>query len=195
MNLVIATSNKGKLNEFKRILSKSFDNIFSMKNIGIDEDIAEDGETLEENSLIKARFVKNFTPFCVLADDTGLCVNALNGKPGVRSARFFAENATHAQNRAYLLKLMQGVTDRTACFSAVLTLILPDGNIIVVKGETKGKITFYEVGDGGFGYDSVFFSDELGKTFAQATKEEKDRVSHRGKAAQELIKRLEKVGI
>ncbi|MDD4832280.1 MAG: RdgB/HAM1 family non-canonical purine NTP pyrophosphatase [Clostridia bacterium] len=195
MNLVIATSNEGKLNEFKRILSKSFDNIFSMKDIGVNEDIVENGETLEENSLIKAQFVKRFTPFCVLADDTGLCVNALHGKPGVRSARFFAENATHAQNRTYLLKLIEGVTDRSAYFSAVLTLILPDGNIIVVKGETKGKITSSEIGDSGFGYDSVFFSDELGKTFAQATKEEKDRVSHRGKATQELIKRLEKIGI
>ncbi|HRX13410.1 MAG TPA: RdgB/HAM1 family non-canonical purine NTP pyrophosphatase [Eubacteriales bacterium] len=195
MNLVIATSNEGKLNEFKRILSKSFDNIFSMKDIGINEDIVENGETLEENSLIKAQFVKRFTPFCVLADDTGLCVNALNGKPGVRSARFFAENATHAQNREYLLKLMDGKIDRSAYFSAVLTLILPEGNIIVVKGETKGKITLSEIGDGGFGYDSVFFSNELGKTFAQATKDEKDRVSHRGKATQELIKQLEKTGI
>ncbi|HPG92478.1 MAG TPA: RdgB/HAM1 family non-canonical purine NTP pyrophosphatase [Clostridia bacterium] len=195
MNLVIATSNEGKLAEFKRILSKSFDNIFSMSDIGITEEIDENGKTLEENSLIKAKFVKQFTPFCVLADDTGLCVNALGGKPGVHSARFFAENATHKQNREYLLKLMKDKTDKSAYFSCILTLILPSGEIIVTKGETKGKITEKEIGDDGFGYDSVFFSDELNKTFAQASKEEKDRVSHRGKAAANLVEKLGKIGI
>ncbi len=187
MDLVIATGNNGKLEEFRDILSDKFGNMFSMRQIGITEEIDENGETLEENALIKARYVKARTPMAVLADDTGLCVRALGGLPGVHTARFAFDGATHAQNRRFLLEKMRGAADRSAVFKTVLALILPDGTIITAKGETAGKITETERGERGFGYDSVFFSDDLQKTFAEGSLEEKDAVSHRARAIRALL--------
>lgn len=175
------------------ILPDKFGNIFSMRSVGITEDIPETGETLMENALIKARFVKERTPLAVLADDTGLCVNALQGAPGVHTARFAGAHASHADNRRFLLDKMRGAADRSAYFETVLALILPGGKTIVASGRTFGAITTGERGARGFGYDSVFLSDELGKTFAESSLKEKDGVSHRAKAVSALLEKLKRL--
>lgn len=190
MDLVIASGNDGKIEEMRDILKGKFDNIYSMKQIGILSDIEENGQTLIENAFIKARFVKSFTNLAVLADDTGLMVDALNGKPGVYTARFAGINATHADNRKLLLEKLEGQENRNATFETVVVLLLPNGKEITASGQIHGKILERETGERGFGYDSLFYSFELQKSFAQASLQEKDKVSHRAKALENLLKQL-----
>lgn len=192
MDVVIATGNKGKAAEFKALLGGCFDNVYSAAELGIDTDVEETGSDFYENSLIKARYVKAKTDKAVLADDSGLEVHCLGGAPGVYSARYAGAHATDKENRDKLFEALRGSTDRTARFVCVLTLILPSGETITSRGETHGKITDKEEGDRGFGYDVMFFSDELGKCFGTASDEEKNSVSHRGRAAAALIQSLRK---
>lgn len=195
MKLAIATNNQHKLQEIRAILGNSFEELLSLKDLGIDVDVEETGTTLEENALIKARAILALSGIATLADDTGLMVDALNGAPGVYSARYAGEEHNDAKNRALLLKNLDGVKDRSAHFATVIALCYPDGKTLTASGRVNGEILLSERGTEGFGYDSLFFSTELGKTFAEATQAEKNSVSHRGRALRamlELVKSQEK---
>lgn len=195
MKLAIATNNQHKLQEIRAILGDSFEELLSLKDLGIDVDVEETGTTLEENALIKARTILALSGIATLADDTGLMVDALNGAPGVYSARYAGEEHNDAKNRALLLKNLDGVKDRSAHFATVIALCYPDGKTLTASGRVNGEILLSERGTEGFGYDSLFFSTELGKTFAEATQAEKNSVSHRGRALRamlELVKSQEK---
>lgn len=195
MKLAIATNNQHKLQEIRAVLGDSFEELLSLKDLGIDVDVEETGTTLEENALIKARAILALSGIATLADDTGLMVDALNGAPGVYSARYAGEEHNDAKNRALLLKNLDGVKDRSAHFATVIALCYPDGKTLTASGRVNGEILLSERGTEGFGYDSLFFSTELGKTFAEATQAEKNSVSHRGRALRamlELVKSQEK---
>ena len=195
MKLAIATNNQHKLQEIRAILGDSFEELLSLKDLGIDVDVEETGTTLEENALIKARAILALSGIATLADDTGLMVDALNGAPGVYSARYAGEEHNDAKNRSLLLKNLNGVKDRSAHFATVIALCYPDGKTLTASGRVTGEILLSERGTEGFGYDSLFFSTELGKTFAEATQAEKNSVSHRGRALRamlELVKSQEK---
>ncbi|MCM1289277.1 MAG: RdgB/HAM1 family non-canonical purine NTP pyrophosphatase [Corallococcus sp.] len=189
MKLLIASNNKHKIEEIKTILKDKFDKIFSLEELGIICNPEENGKTFLENALIKAAAVAKFTNFPVLADDTGLCVNALNGLPGVRSARYAGDH-DHVKNRQKLLADMLEQTDRTAYFETAVALLYPDGRTLTASGKVRGRILEKEDGTNGFGYDSVFFCDELSKSFGKATAEEKNAVSHRGRALQNLLEQI-----
>lgn len=195
MKLAIATNNQHKLQEIRAILGDSFEELLSLTDLGIDVDVEETGTTLEENALIKARAILALSGIATLADDTGLMVDALNGAPGVYSARYAGEEHNDAKNRALLLKNLDGAKDRSAHFATVIALCYPDGKTLTASGRVNGEILLSERGTEGFGYDSLFFSTELGKTFAEATQAEKNSVSHRGRALRamlELVKSQEK---
>ena len=190
MKLVIASNNKNKIREIKEILGTFFEEIVTLKDLGIDVDVEETGTTFEENALIKAREICRLTGLPALADDSGLCVNALGGAPGVYSARYAGENHVDAENNALLLKNMADVTDRKAHFCTAIVLVYPDGSYRSVSGETYGEILHAPEGSNGFGYDPLFYSYDLKKSFGLATAEEKNAVSHRGRALRELEKEI-----
>ena len=187
MRLIVASGNKHKIHEISQIFT-DFE-VISQKQAGFDEDVEETGATFMENALIKARAASKALGCMVLADDSGLCVDALGGAPGVYSARYCGHHGDDAKNRATLLKNMQGATDRKAHFTCSLALVYPDGKEITAQGYTHGSILEKEDGVGGFGYDPLFLSDDLGKSFGVATEEEKNAVSHRFRGLQELLKK------
>ena len=187
--IVVATNNSHKLKEIKEIL-KGYE-ILSLKDIDFNDEIVEDGNSFEENSLIKARTVHNYLKsknldYIVLADDSGLCCDALNGEPGIYSARYAGEHDDKA-NRKKLIKELEG-KDKTAYFNCTIVLYYPNDNYKVFEGKTYGIIIDEEKGESGFGYDPIFYSNDLNKTFAEATEEEKNSVSHRGRAIKEMLK-------
>lgn len=190
MKLLIASNNQHKIDEIKQILGGKFEQIVSLSELGIDIDPEENGKTFQENANIKLDAIPFVDDFAVLADDTGLCVDALDGAPGVHSARYAGDH-DNAANRAKLLKNLSDKTDRTAHFSTVVVLRFPDGTKITAEGRVEGRITLHEVGTNGFGYDSLFFANDIGKTFAEATQEEKNSISHRGRALSNLLALLE----
>ncbi len=190
MKLLIASNNKHKVEEIKAALADKFETIASLADEGIVCEPEENGSTFLENALIKARAVAKFTDKVVLADDTGLCVTALNGRPGINSARY-AGSHENAANRAKLLFELDGKVDRSAYFTTTVVLLYPNGSYIAAEGRVDGCILTEEHGTCGFGYDSLFFCPELGKTFAEATAAEKLSVSHRGRALANLLNKLE----
>lgn len=190
MKLLIASNNQHKIDEIKQILGNKFEQILSLSEAGIVCDPEENGKTFLDNALIKVRAVAKLTDMPVLGDDTGLCVDALNGAPGVHSARFAGDH-DNAKNRAKLLYELQDETNRKAHFSTAVALLYPDGRLVTAEGRVDGEILHAEVGTNGFGYDSVFYCNEIGKTFAEATAEEKNAVSHRGRALQKLAEKLQ----
>lgn len=190
MKLAIATNNAHKLEEIRAILGDSFDELLSLKDLGIDVDVEETGTTLEENSLLKARTICNICGMPTLADDTGLMVDALDGAPGVYSARYAGEAHDDKANRLLLLKNLDGVENRRAHFATVITICYPNGDFITSNGRVEGSILHEERGSEGFGYDSLFYSDELKKTFAEASQQEKNSVSHRGRALTAMLEKL-----
>ena len=186
IRLVVASGNKNKLREIAEIFP-DFE-VVSQKQMGFDEDVEETGLTFAENALIKARAAAKALNEIVLADDSGLCVDALNGAPGVFSARYCGYHGDDEKNRKVLLQNMEGITDRKAHFTSAIALVFPDGKELVAEGHTYGEILHEETGDGGFGYDCLFFSDDLQKSFGVATAEEKNRVSHRFRGLQAMLK-------
>lgn len=186
MKLVAATKNAHKLREMREILT-SYE-IVSAADAGFLGEPEETGSTFRENALIKARATASATSLPALADDSGLCVDALGGAPGVFSARYSGKG--DAANRALLLERLAGEEDRRAHFSCAVALVFPDGREFVAEGRAEGTILHEERGTGGFGYDSLFWSDELKKTFAEADEEEKNNVSHRGRALAALAAML-----
>lgn len=184
MRIVCASANPHKVEELARLLPSWVDLVARPSDIG---DIDEDAPTLEGNAIIKAVEIANHASEWAISDDTGLEVDALNGAPGVRSARFAGEQATDAENRALLLAKLDGVMNRSARFRTVVALVSSKGDIHFVSGECAGTIAEQERGDSGFGYDSLFIpADGDGRTFAEMTGPEKDAVSHRGRALAQL---------
>lgn len=190
MNIIVATKNQNKVNEIKKMFAPLGFNVMSQEDAGIDVDVEETGDTFAKNALIKARAVSMLCDDCVLADDSGLCVEALDGRPGVFSARYAGPGATDLEKIEKLLIEMQDKTNRKAKFVTNIAFIFPDGREIVTQGEVSGKILREPVGSNGFGYDPVFYSTELEKTFAQAEMDEKNRISHRGRALSALYDEL-----
>ena len=188
--LVVATGNAHKLREIAQIFPEY--EVVSQKQAGFFEEVEETGSTFIENALIKARAACAALGLPVLADDSGLCVEALGGAPGIYSARYSGAHGDDKSNRALLLKNMQGVAERSAYFACAIALVCPDGREWTAEGKTYGRILSEEQGEGGFGYDPIFFSDDLKKSFGIATAEEKNTVSHRYRA---LCAIREKVGL
>ena len=191
MRIVCASANPHKVEELARLLPSWVDLVARPSDIG---DIDEDAPTLEGNAIIKAVEIANHASEWAISDDTGLEVDALNGAPGVRSARFAGEHATDAENRALLLAKLEGAQNRSARFRTVVALVSSKGDIHFVGGECAGTIAESERGDKGFGYDSLFIpADGDGRTFAEMTGLEKDALSHRGRAliqVPELLARI-----
>ncbi|MFC1925109.1 XTP/dITP diphosphatase [Chloroflexota bacterium] len=194
-NLLLATGNPGKVREFSRLLQGSPFPITTPADEGIDIEVEETGHTFEENARLKAVAYSIRSKSIVIADDSGLEVDALGGEPGTLSARYAGENASNDERIALVLSRLQGVPweKRTARFRCVIAIASPSGDIQLCEGECPGYITFEPRGDAGFGYDPVFYLPELDKTMAELTMEEKNRVSHRGKAARKALQTLERL--
>ncbi|MDE7394649.1 MAG: RdgB/HAM1 family non-canonical purine NTP pyrophosphatase [Clostridiales bacterium] len=178
--LIVASKNKGKIAEVRQILQGLYE-IVPMEEIGITADVEETGTTFEENARIKARYVYEQTGLAALSDDSGLCVDALGGAPGVYSARYAGEHGREGENNALLLKNLAGVENRTARFVSAVALVSAKGEW-VATGKVEGKILYAPEGNNGFGYDPLFYCTEIGKPFGIATAEEKNAVSHRARA-------------
>jgi XTP/dITP diphosphohydrolase len=191
--LAIATRNKNKLREFREILKDLDIEILSLDNFESIPDVIEDGETFEENAYKKASHTAKILGIPALADDSGLTVEALSGRPGVYSARYAGENASDDENCVKLLTELAGESNRRANFHCVLSLAVPSGPALTYVGSCSGTIIHEKRGHNGFGYDPLFFFDDYGKTFAELSIEEKSIISHRGKALSELKKELKSV--
>lgn len=184
--LVIATRNKNKLKEFKEILKDLQIEIKSLDDFGPTPEAIEDGDTFDENAYKKALHTAKVLGIPAIADDSGLVVEALNGAPGVFSARYAGENSSDEENLDKLLENLKGIDNRNAYFQCVLSIAVPSGPALTYEGRCEGTIIDEKRGDNGFGYDPVFYFEEFGKTFAELTMDEKNRVSHRGKALAEV---------
>jgi len=193
LTLVIATGNPGKTAEIRDLLKGFPINIRNLDDFGPIPPVVEDGETFEENAYKKASFVSRILGFPALADDSGLVVDALGGAPGIYSARYAGENASDQQRYAKLLDEMKGHTNRQAAFECVISLAVPTGAALTYEGRCEGLIAEAPAGDGGFGYDPVFYYPPLKKTFGQLSREDKSLISHRGKALKEFNDEFEKV--
>ena len=193
MKIVFATGNNDKMREIRQILGGFTEDIVSMKDAGIDIDIVEDGTTFEENALIKARAVHNYCEDAiVLADDSGLEIDYLNKEPGIYSARYLGRETPYPEKNSIILDKLKDVPDekRSARFVCAIAACLPGGKEIVVRGTMEGRIGYEIAGENGFGYDPIFFLPEYGKTSAQLLPEEKNAVSHRGKALRMMEEKL-----
>lgn len=191
MRVIAATKNSGKVRELSEILAKFGMEVVSLAEAGIDVEIMETGTTFLENAKIKARAVSLLCFDAVIADDSGLCVEALGGAPGIYSARYAGENASESERVDKLLSELRDEKNRAAKFVTALVLRYPDGREICTTGEVSGRITMMPLGTGGFGYDPIFYSTELKKTFGEASDEEKNRVSHRARAIAALAEKLD----
>lgn len=191
--LVVATRNKGKAVEIKDLLRGFPVTIKDLDDFGPIPPVVEDGETFDENAYKKASFVSKILGFPTLADDSGLLVESLGGKPGVYSARYAGEDATDEQRCAKLLHEMEGQHNRNAAFECVISIAVPTGPALTYEARCEGLIAAEPVGQNGFGYDPIFYYPALDKTFAELTREEKNQVSHRGKALRELQGEFDKV--
>ena len=179
---VLASHNPNKLREMSEILGKLGIEVVSPASVGVDVDVEETGTTFEENSRLKAEAIMKLSGLPAIADDSGLCVDCLQGAPGVYSARYGGEGLDDMGRVRLLLENMRGQMPRTAKFVSVITCCFPNGDVLTARGECPGTIAFAPMGESGFGYDPVFFIPGLKKTFAQLTAEEKNAISHRGRA-------------
>ncbi len=191
--IVIATRNSGKIAEIRDLLKGHAVDIKSLDDFGPIPAVTEDGETFEENAYKKASFTARVLGLPALADDSGLVVDALDGRPGVLSARYAGEKATDAERCEKLLAELSGCADRRAAFECVISVAVPTGQALTYEARCRGLIAEKPAGGKGFGYDPVFFFPAMGKTFAQMTMAEKSRVSHRGKALGELRDEFDKI--
>lgn len=191
MKIVFATNNAHKLNEVAQVVGEKFE-LVTLRECGITEDIPENEPTLEGNALAKARYVYSRTGLNCFADDTGLEVDALSGEPGVRSARYATDGHDDEANKRLLLERMQGVENRAAQFRTAVALIM-DGEEYLFEGVVRGDIATEEHGEGGFGYDPLFFPEGGAKTFAEMSAEAKNEISHRGRAVRKLAEFLQNI--
>lgn len=192
--IIFATGNEGKMREIRQILAGMDAEILSMKEAGIETDIVEDGKNFEENAVIKAKAVAAKTDHIVLADDSGLEIDHLNKEPGIYSARYLGEDTSYDIKNANLLERMEGVPEekRTARFVCAIAAAMPDGEIVTTRGIVEGRIGHEPKGENGFGYDPIFFLPEYGCTSAELSEEEKNAISHRGRALAAMREELEK---
>lgn len=192
--IVFATGNEGKMREIRKILGDLDAEICSMKEAGIQIDIVEDGRTFEENAVIKAKAVAAKTEAVVLADDSGLEIDYLNKEPGIYSARYMGEDTPYKVKNRNLIDRLSGVQDedRTARFVCAIAAVLPNGEVITTHGVIEGRIGYEEKGSNGFGYDPIFYVPEYGCSTAELSEEEKNRISHRGKALEAMKLELKK---
>ena len=182
--LIFATSNQGKMKEIREILKDMNMEVLSLKDAGIDVDIVEDGTTFEENALIKARAIRDLTGCIVLADDSGLEVDALNKEPGIYSARYMGEDTSYDIKNNNIIERLTGLVgaERSARFVCAIAAAFPDGSEETRRGTIEGQIGFEIAGENGFGYDPIFYIPEYGCTTAELSPEHKNEISHRGKA-------------
>ena len=195
MRIIFATGNEGKMREVRMIMADLGYEILSMKEAGISADIEEDGETFEKNAMIKAKGIAALCNDLVLADDSGLEIDALNREPGVYSARYLGEDTSYHIKNANLIQRLEGVPEeeRTARFVCAIAAVLPDGRTFTTKAAMEGRIGYEERGENGFGYDPIFLLPEYGKTTAELSPEEKNKLSHRGKALRLMKEMLKEV--
>ena len=188
MKLIIASNNKHKIYEIKKMLGEKFEEILSIREAGIDHETVEDGTTFMENAVKKAREIAQISGCAALADDSGICAHALDGAPGIYSARF--SGGDDEDNNALLLEKLKSKEDKGAHYTCAMALVYPDGRLVSAEGYMYGKITDHRRGERGFGYDPIFIPDGDTRTVAEMTDEEKNAISHRGKALAALLERL-----
>jgi len=191
--IVLATRNAGKVKEFQQLLKDFPVEIKNLNDFGPIPEVEEDGETFDDNAYKKAAFTAKILGLPAIADDSGLLVEALDGAPGVMSARYAGDKSTDQENIHKLLHEMAGRSNRRAAFECVISIAVPSGPALTYEGRCEGEITTKPQGESGFGYDPVFLYPEYGKTFAELTSEEKNRVSHRGKALREVVAEFDKI--
>ena len=193
--IVFATGNKVKVKEIQMILADLGVEVTTMKEEGIFVDVEENGTTYEENAMIKAREVAKYTDAIVMADDSGLEIDYLNKEPGIYSARYMGEDTSYRIKNNNLIDRLTGIPDekRTARFVCAIAAVLPDGRELTTRGVIEGRIGYEERGENGFGYDPIFYVPEFGKTTAELTEEEKNMVSHRGRALKIMKEELKKL--
>ena len=191
MKLIIASNNAHKLKEIKAILGNHFGEILSMREAGIEHETVEDGETFLQNAVKKAREIAELSGCCALADDSGLCVDALNGGPGIYSARFSGVHGDDEANNDLLLEKLKDTSDRGAHYTCAMALFYPEGEILTAEGYLYGEIGYERRGKNGFGYDPLFVLPERGCTTAELSPEEKNAISHRANALHALVEKLE----
>lgn len=186
--IIFATGNADKMKEIREILSDLDAEVLSMKEAGVQADIVEDGKTFEENAVIKATAICRLTGEVVLADDSGLEIDYLNKEPGIYSARYMGENTDYHVKNGNLIERLSGVPDekRTARFVCAIAAAFPDGSVKTVRGTMEGRIGYEEKGENGFGYDPIFYVPEYGCTTAELSPEQKNAISHRGKALRKI---------
>ncbi len=190
MKLIIASNNAHKLTEIKAILGDCFEEILSLREAGIDHETVEDGSTFMENAVKKAREIMELSGCCALADDSGLCVDALDGAPGIFSARFCGRHGDDPANNRLLLEKLRDCENRDAHYVCAIALAKPDGCVLEAEGYLYGQIAREEAGSNGFGYDPLFYLPDYGCTSAQISPQEKNRISHRAQALQRLLEKL-----
>lgn len=201
--IIFATGNAGKMREIREILADMDMEVLSMKEAGVEADIVEDGTTFEENAVIKAKAAAYMLEehsgngqggAIVMADDSGLEIDALNKEPGIYSARYLGEDTPYSVKSRNLIERLEGVPDekRTARFVCAIAAAMPNGEVITTYGTIEGRIDYEEKGDNGFGYDPIFYVPECGCTTAQLTEDEKNRISHRGRALEAMKEELRK---
>ena len=193
MKLIIASNNRHKIEEIKQILSGKFESILSLSEAQVNHETVEDGLTFSENALKKAREIAEITGCAALADDSGLCVDALGGAPGIYSARYAGEEDPKLRDRAnnaLLLKNLEGKSDRNAHFTCAVALVYPDGRSVLAEGYMHGEILTDGRGNGGFGYDPLFLPTGETRAVAQMSEDEKNSISHRANALKNLLERL-----
>ncbi len=197
MRFTLATGNAHKVREVREILAGLPFEVATMQEAGFRGEIEEDGATFEENALLKARAVHAAVGGFVMADDSGLAIDALGGEPGIHSARFAGRDATYPEKIAEIRRRLEGVPDaaRTCRFVCAIAVVRPDGSSFTVRGTVEGRIAREMRGDGGFGYDPVFLLPERGLTVAELPSEEKHAISHRGRALRAMVERLRAEGL
>lgn len=193
MKLVIASNNKHKIYEIKKILGGKFEEIVSLREAGISHETVEDGKTFLENAVKKAREIAEISGMCALADDSGICVDALDGAPGIYSARFSGLHGGHGtdeENNKLMLEKLEGEVNRRAHYTAAIALVYPDGKTVTAEGYMYGNITDAPRGERGFGYDPLFVPVGETRTVAELTDDEKNAISHRAQGLEKLLKKL-----
>ena len=193
MELIIASNNKHKIREIKKILGGRFANIRSLAEAGIFHETVEDGKTFLENAVKKAREISEISGVAALADDSGICVDALGGAPGIYSARFAggcSEHSADEDNNKLLLEKLSGEDDRRAHYTAAVAIVWPDGRTVTAEGHLFGEIIAEPRGEGGFGYDPLFVPEGESRTVAEMTDSEKNEISHRARALEAILKKL-----
>ncbi|MGN0989049.1 MAG: XTP/dITP diphosphatase [Eubacteriales bacterium] len=187
--ILVASNNQNKIREIKAILGDMYE-VLSLKDAGVVSDPEETGATFEENAYIKAKAGSDASGMACIADDSGLCVEALDGAPGVYSARYSGEGATDEANNALLMKNLKGIENRRAKFVSAIVMVFPDGQVVRARGECPGVVIDEHRGNNGFGYDPYFLVEEYGKTFAELPAEIKNEISHRAHALQQFRREI-----